>query len=113
MSKCYKSDEEWKKLLDQESYRVTRQAGTERPFTGKFWDFNKDGIYKCICCGTNLFESDVPPETRVLVDQYTDSEELSINHNIMMIDIEVEVTEGFPMPEDANNKITSNVFSCG
>ena len=58
MSKCYKSDEEWKKLLDQESYRVTRQAGTERPFTGKFWDFNKDGIYKCICCGTNLFESD-------------------------------------------------------
>ena len=58
MSKCYKSDEEWKKLLDEESYRVTRQAGTERPFTGKFWDFNKDGIYKCICCGTNLFESD-------------------------------------------------------
>jgi len=55
----------------------------------------------------NLFESDVPPETRVLVDQYTDSEELSTNHNIMMIDIEVEVTEGFPMPEDANNKITS------
>ena len=58
MSKCYKSDEEWKKLLDEESYRVTRQAGTERPFTGKFWDFNKDGIYKCVCCGTNLFESD-------------------------------------------------------
>ena len=58
MSKFYKSDEEWKKLLDQESYRVTRQAGTERPFTGKFWDFNEDGIYKCICCGTNLFESD-------------------------------------------------------
>tara|TARA_B100001057_G_C22644491_1_gene869551 strand:+ start:28 stop:423 length:396 start_codon:yes stop_codon:yes gene_type:complete len=57
MSKCYKSDDEWKKVLDEESYRVTRQAGTERPFTGKFWDFDKDGIYKCICCGTNLFES--------------------------------------------------------
>ena len=55
----------------------------------------------------NLFESDVPPETRVLVDQYKDSEELSTNHNIMMIDIEVEVTDGFPMPEDANNRITS------
>ena len=55
----------------------------------------------------NLFESDVPPETRVLVDIYKDSEELSTNHNIMMIDIEVEVTEGFPYPEDANNKITS------
>ena len=57
MSKCYKSDDEWKKVLDEESYRVTRQAGTERPFTGKFWDFDKDGIYKCICCGKNLFES--------------------------------------------------------
>tara|TARA_B100001063_G_C16710308_1_gene527643 strand:+ start:528 stop:923 length:396 start_codon:yes stop_codon:yes gene_type:complete len=57
MSKCFKSDDEWKKVLDEESYRVTRQAGTERPFTGKFWDFDKDGIYKCICCGTNLFES--------------------------------------------------------
>ena len=55
----------------------------------------------------NLFESDVPPETRILVDQYADSEELSTDHNIMMIDIEVEVTEGFPKPEDANNKITS------
>ena len=57
MSKYYKNDEEWKKLLDDESYRVTRQSGTERPFTGKYWDFNKDGIYKCICCGLNLFES--------------------------------------------------------
>ena len=57
MSKYYKDDEEWKKQLDDESYRVTRQSGTERPFTGKYWDFNKDGIYKCICCGLNLFES--------------------------------------------------------
>ena len=57
MSKYYKNDEEWRKQLDDESYRVTRQSGTERPFTGKYWDFNKDGIYKCICCGLNLFES--------------------------------------------------------
>ena len=64
-------------------------------------------VFKFDADTPNLFESDVPPETRVLVDQYTDSEELSTNHNIMMIDIEVEVTEGFPMPEDANNKITS------
>ena len=64
-------------------------------------------VFKFDADTPNLFESDVPPETRVLVDQYTDSEELSTGHNIMMIDIEVEVTEGFPMPEDANNKITS------
>ena len=54
-----------------------------------------------------LFESDVPPETRVLVDRYSDSEELSEGHNIMTIDIEVEVTEGFPDTLKVNNKVTS------
>ena len=58
MSKDLKSDNEWKNILDDESYRVTRQSGTERPFTGKYWNFNKDGVYKCICCGESLFESD-------------------------------------------------------
>ena len=53
-----KTDNEWKKLLSDESFRVTRQSGTERPFTGKYWNFNEDGIYKCICCGESLFESD-------------------------------------------------------
>ena len=58
MSKYLRSDNEWKNILDDESYRVTRQSETERPFTGKYWNFNKDGIYKCICCGESLFESD-------------------------------------------------------
>ena len=58
MSKLVKTDDEWKLLLDQESYRVTRESGTEKPFTGKYWDFNDKGCYKCICCGQNLFESD-------------------------------------------------------
>jgi peptide-methionine (R)-S-oxide reductase len=58
MSKLVKTDDEWKLLLDQESYRVTRESGTEKPFTGKYWDFNDKGSYKCICCGQNLFESD-------------------------------------------------------
>jgi peptide-methionine (R)-S-oxide reductase len=58
MSKLVKTDDEWKLLLDQESYRVTRESGTEKPFTGKYWDFNNKGSYKCICCGQNLFESD-------------------------------------------------------
>ena len=57
MSKLVKNDSEWKKLLNEESYRVTRQSGTERPFTGKYWDFDKQGVYKCICCGEKLFES--------------------------------------------------------
>ena len=58
MSKLVKTDDEWKLLLDQESYRVTRESGTEKPFTGKYWDFNNKGSFKCICCGQNLFESD-------------------------------------------------------
>ena len=58
MSNHTKTDNDWKKLLSDESFRVTRQSGTERPFTGKYWNFNEDGIYKCICCGESLFESD-------------------------------------------------------
>tara|TARA_Y100000593_G_C4318822_1_gene342493 strand:+ start:244 stop:2763 length:2520 start_codon:yes stop_codon:yes gene_type:complete len=54
-----------------------------------------------------IFESDVPIETRVLVDRYTDSDEPSMGHREMIFDIEVEVTDGFPDPSKANNKITS------
>ena len=58
MKKTYKTEEEWRKELSDESFEVARLGGTERPFTGKYWDFKKRGSYKCICCGTVLFESD-------------------------------------------------------
>ena len=58
MSYKNKSDEEWKSQLSDESYFVTRQSGTERPFTGKYWDFKEKGQYNCICCDAPLFESD-------------------------------------------------------
>ena len=51
----------------------------------------------------DLFESDVNPEIRVLVDNYTDSDEASIGHKVMVFDIEVEVTDGFPSPSKAEN----------
>ena len=57
MSKVFKDESEWQKLLDEESYRVTRLAGTERPFSGKYWNFKESGSYKCICCGEPLFDS--------------------------------------------------------
>lgn len=57
MSKIIKSDDEWKKSLSDDSYKVTRQSSTERPFTGKYWDFDEKGVYKCICCSEPLFES--------------------------------------------------------
>ena len=58
MKKTYKTEEEWRKELSDESFEVARLGGTERPFTGKYWDFKKEGSYKCICCGTVLFEFD-------------------------------------------------------
>ena len=53
-----KTDAEWKKLLTPEAYEVTRQEGTERAYTGKYWNNHQKGIYKCVCCGLELFSSD-------------------------------------------------------
>lgn len=56
-NKVVKSDEEWKSLLSPESYYVARQEGTERAFTGKYWNNHANGSYHCICCGSPLFHS--------------------------------------------------------
>ncbi len=56
--KIEKSDQGWMKELTPEQYRVTRQKGTERPFTGDYHDSKKQGTYLCVCCGTPLFHSD-------------------------------------------------------
>ena len=57
MTKITKTNEEWKSSLSENSYKVTRESETERPHTGKYWDFNEQGVYKCICCNEPLFES--------------------------------------------------------
>lgn len=61
--KIRKTDEEWKKLLTEEQYYVARQKGTERAFTGKYHDNHEKGVYKCVCCGTELFSSDTKFES--------------------------------------------------
>ncbi|WP_085315887.1 peptide-methionine (R)-S-oxide reductase MsrB [Derxia lacustris] len=56
--KVVKTPEQWRARLDEMQYLVTRKAYTEQAFTGKFWDHHEHGIYRCVCCGTALFESD-------------------------------------------------------
>jgi peptide-methionine (R)-S-oxide reductase len=56
--KVIKSDEEWKKVLTPEQFSVARGHGTERAFTGEYWNCHDDGTYICVCCGQPLFDSD-------------------------------------------------------
>ncbi|HPS32197.1 MAG TPA: peptide-methionine (R)-S-oxide reductase MsrB [Anaerolineaceae bacterium] len=58
MEKIRKADEEWRALLTEEQYRVTRRKGTEAAFCGVFYDHKQDGLYQCVCCGLELFSSD-------------------------------------------------------
>jgi peptide-methionine (R)-S-oxide reductase len=55
--KIVKSENEWRQQLSPQVFNVTRQDGTEMAFTGKYWDNHEQGIYRCVCCGTALFDS--------------------------------------------------------
>lgn len=56
--KLIRADEEWKKELTPEQFYVCRQKGTERPFSGEYYDCKEDGTYQCVCCGNELFNSE-------------------------------------------------------
>lgn len=58
MNKITKTDEEWRRELTPEQYRVARKHGTERPFTGPNWDQKASGLYSCVCCDAPLFRSE-------------------------------------------------------
>ena len=57
MSKINKPNSEWKKILDELTYKVTREAYTETPFSGKYLNEKSKGLYNCVCCGNTLFSS--------------------------------------------------------
>jgi len=56
--KVKKTDAEWQKMLSPEQFQVTRKHGTERAFTGQYWDNHEKGAYRCVCCGVELFSSE-------------------------------------------------------
>jgi len=58
MEKIRKSEAEWREMLTDEQYHVCREKGTERAFTGKYWDHHEKGTYLCACCGNELFSSE-------------------------------------------------------
>jgi peptide-methionine (R)-S-oxide reductase len=58
LRKVERTDEEWRKLLTREQYEVTRRKGTERPFTGEYWNTEDPGTYRCVACAEPLFRSD-------------------------------------------------------
>jgi peptide-methionine (R)-S-oxide reductase len=55
--KIHKPEEAWRNELTPEQYRITREKGTERAFTGEYWNTKEDGVYRCVCCGQEVFDA--------------------------------------------------------
>ncbi len=58
LDRMEKTDEEWSAILTRDQFGIARKAGTEPPFSNKYYDFHEKGTYHCVCCGTDLFSSD-------------------------------------------------------
>lgn len=93
-TKVKKTDAEWAELLDPLEFQVSRQAGTERAFTGRFWDHHERGIYTCVCCETPLFESDAKfdsgcgwPSYFKPLDENNVAERIDRNHGMIRTEI--------------------------
>ena len=94
MSKISKPDKEWREQLSPMEFAVTREKATERPFTGRYWDHNEHGIYRCVCCGTPLFASDTKfdagcggPSYFTAIDAANVREERDISHGMVRTEI--------------------------
>ncbi|MEV4294511.1 peptide-methionine (R)-S-oxide reductase MsrB [Microbispora rosea] len=124
MEKVIKSDAEWRAQLSPEEYRVLRQAGTERPFTGEYVDTKTVGVYSCRACGAELFRSDTKFESHCgWPSFYEPSESASVtlheDDSLGMRRVEVRCArcdshlghvfhgEGYPTPTDDRYCINS------
>lgn len=89
-----KNDERWREQLTPEEFHICRGKGTERPFTGEYWDCKKDGIYVCRCCGEPLFSSETKydsgsgwPSFYQPVKQDVVAETRDLSHGMVRIEI--------------------------
>lgn len=93
--KLIKTNEEWHKQLTPQQYHVTREKGTERAFTGEYWDNHESGVYRCVCCGQELFSSETkfdsgtgwPSFWQPLADENVETE---ADHSLWMRRVEVK-----------------------
>lgn len=98
--KVRKSSDEWKQQLTPEQFHVTREKGTERAFTGAYWDNKKGGVYRCIGCGEPLFSSDTKFDSGTGWPSFTDP--------MPGANIEIEEDRSFGM-----RRIEVSCKSCG
>lgn len=89
-----KSDADWRDILDEEAYRVLREKGTERPFTGRYHDEKRKGLYRCKGCGAPLFSSDTKydsgcgwPSFYEPVDPAHVAEEADLSHGMVRTEV--------------------------
>ena len=98
--KIIRSDAEWREQLEPLSYEVTRQAATERAFTGRYWDHHEAGVYHCVCCATPLFASDTKfdsgcgwPSYFEAIDPANVAERVDRSHGIIRTEILCKVCD--------------------
>ncbi|WP_405146501.1 peptide-methionine (R)-S-oxide reductase MsrB [Sphaerisporangium sp. NBC_01403] len=124
MEKVVKSDADWRVQLSPEEFRVLRQAGTERPFTGEYVDTKTTGVYSCRACGAELFRSDTKFDSHCGWPSFFEPSEsaavtLIEDHSLGMTRVEVRCArcdshlghvfhgEGYPTPTDDRYCINS------
>lgn len=116
-----KTDQEWKKELTPEQYRVTREKGTERPYSGDYYSFTGTGTYVCVCCGAELFASDTKydagcgwpsfrePKDIATVDVRTDTSHGMVREEILCKNCGAHLGHRFPDgPQPAGTRYCIN-----